>query len=263
MTLLRCCCGDSGEGVEGSCPSTTLGPTEYYHCELSVTTSGTFFGTGLNPFFTAWAAYCGDLSAGCTAQTFRWRAHGWYGPPCGPAPDVCTALATPSNVVTQATGTSFRNAGSLATAAGSYPVDITAMEPCVLLRCDPGGTLRAFSRVQVTYRWQESADFKLGCYPGPQDSTEHATAWHQWDCEYVRGQTGATWMAAGTYWLRRVVWLSSASTRGMTYPTINPNDLCPAGYGDRCRDSQWFPSPNKYVDTLWTPPDFIGVSRFV
>lgn len=258
---MRCCGGDSADGPEAPCPSTSYEATEYYRAEVSVTTSGTFFGTGPNGGFGAWAGYCGDYSSGCGPMAFRWKVPGWYGPPCGAAPTVCTVMATPSNVVTQASGTSWMERGpSTGTiGAASYAVEIEAMNPCVQLRCDATQAFRAFSEVLITYRWSQAADFKLGCYPGPQDSVESPVASHQWYCSYVRGQTGARWMAVGTYWLRRVVWLSSNPTRGV----LSTGGMCAAGAGDVCRQSQWQPSPNKSVDTLWLPPDFIVVNRYV
>lgn len=263
MSRLLCCCSTEGDGTLEACPSTSYGKTEYYRVELTnIRTGGTFFGTGLNPHFNAWAGYCGEWSAGCGAHDFRWRVHKAYGPPCFPPADLCTDLATPSNVVTQDLGSAWyeRRPNTFDAFANSYVVEIESMVACQLMACPgSGATPKAYSCVNVIFRWREDADFKLACYPDPTTSTEHAAGAHIWTCQYIRAQTGATWMAQGAYWLHRVTWTSADANRGKK----SDGTLCAAGSGDACRNSQYGPSPNKSVDTLWTPPEFINVTRFV
>ena len=263
MSRLLCCCSAEGDGTLESCPSPSLLPTEYYRCELTnVRTKGTFFGTGLNPYFTAWAGYCGEYSAGCGAVDFRWRVHKAYGPPCAAPGDLCTDLAAPTNVVTQDSGSAWyeRRPNTFDASASSYAVEIESMVACQLMACPgSGATPKAYSVVNVIFRWKEDADFKLRCYNDPAVSTEHAYGVHSWSATYLRAQNGATWMAAGAYWLHRVVWTSGNANRGM----LSSGALCNAGSGDACRDSQWSASPNKLVDTLWTPPESVIVTRYV
>jgi len=264
--IKRCCCngGNDGDPTLSECvaPSEGLGATEYYRCDLPVVvTDGTFFGTGRNPPFTAWSNYCSDYSSGCTAGDFRWRVDKYYGPPCGAAADLCTDLLTPAGTEVN-TGSAWyeRRPNTFDAYSNSYVVEIEAMTSCQLLDCaGVSGNAKAYSVVDVVYRWSNTADFKLSCYPDPTTTTETATASHFWSCKYVRGYTGTTWMEQGAYWLRSVTWGSANANRGYQ----SNSQLCAAGSGSACRDSRWQPNPAKQVDTQWTPPEWVYVTRHV
>lgn len=264
--IRRCCCnGDDGDGVYTTCSPGTppvLLPTEYYRCDIpTVMTNGTFFGTGRNPMFVAWSNYCSDYSAGCGQGDFRWRVDKYYGPPCGAAADLCTDLLTPTGTEVN-TGSAWyeRRPNTFDAYQNSYVVEIEAMIACQVMNCGANpADQRAFSCVNVNFRWSNSAEFKLSCYPDPATTTETATASHLWSCQYVRGFTNTTWMEQGAYWLRSVTWNSGNANRGW----LSTGQLCNAGSGQSCRNSRWQPNPAKDVDTQWTPPGWIYVTRHV